>query len=96
MEGDNLIEFEEKPAISDTWINGGYFFFRREFIDYLDEDDGCVLERTPLSRLARDGELQVYRHAGFWKSMDTQRDRDELNAVWRAGDAPWLPTVHAS
>jgi glucose-1-phosphate cytidylyltransferase len=95
MEGEDLIEFEEKPAMSDTWINGGYFFFRREFVDYLDQDDGCILERTPLSRLARDGELRVYRHAGFWKSMDTQRDRDELNALWQAGDAPWLPTVHA-
>jgi glucose-1-phosphate cytidylyltransferase len=96
MDGEELTELEEKPAMHGTWINGGYFFFRRDFVEYVDRDDSCVLERTPLSRLARDGELMVYRHDGFWKCMDTQRDRDELNAIWQSGDVPWLPAVHAT
>jgi glucose-1-phosphate cytidylyltransferase len=93
MDGDELSEFEEKPEIRDSWINGGYFFFKRDFTGYLDENDSCILERAPLSQLARDGELRVFRHPGFWKCMDTQRDRDELNTIWQSGHAPWLPTV---
>jgi glucose-1-phosphate cytidylyltransferase len=91
VEGDELLEFAEKPELEDIWINGGYFFFRRDFVKYLSTEDGCVLERQPLSDLARDRELKVYRHHGFWACMDTQRDRDELNALWSKGRAPWAP-----
>jgi glucose-1-phosphate cytidylyltransferase len=90
MEGAELVEFIEKPDLNGLWINGGYFFFRREFARYLTTDDSCVLEREPLSRLADDGELAVFKHGGFWRCMDTQRDRDELNALWEQGDVPWL------
>lgn len=90
MDGDRLVSFIEKPEIEHAWINGGYFFFRPEFRDYLTADGSCVLERDPLSKLARDGQLAVYRHSGFWESMDTQRDRDLLNQLWAAKNAPWL------
>jgi len=90
IDGDRVVEFDEKPQIRDHWVNGGFFFFRREFLRYLDSDDGCVLEREPLVRLARDGGLTVYRHPGFWEAMDTQRDRDQLTAMLASGQAPWL------
>lgn len=89
VEADAVREFVEKPDIDDHWINGGYFFFSRDFLPYLSDDAGCVLEREPLSALARDGGLAVYRHRGFWACMDTQRDREYLNALWEAGNAPW-------
>ncbi len=89
LDRDQVIEFDEKPEFADNWINGGYFFFRRDFLRYLSHDDSCVLEREPLVRLAHDGELQIFKHEGFWACMDTQRDREYLNELWNAGEAPW-------
>ncbi len=88
---DRVEEFSEKPDFADNWINGGYFFFRRDFLSYLEKDETCVLERDPLVRLARDGQLCVYKHRGFWACMDTQRDREHLDRRWASGDAPWAP-----
>ncbi len=82
-------EFSEKPEFTDNWINGGYFFFRREFLPYLSAEESCVLEREPLIRLARDGQLGIYKHRGFWACMDTQRDREYLEKLWASGKAPW-------
>jgi glucose-1-phosphate cytidylyltransferase len=85
-----VVEFDEKPEFTEKWINGGYFFFRHGFLEYLSVAEDCVLEREPLVRLARDGQLQMYRHTGFWACMDTQRDRDQLNSMLAAGAAPWV------
>lgn len=94
LEGDLVKEFDEKPEFSEKWINGGFFFFKREFFEkYLEEDPECVLEKKPLIRLARDEELSVYKHRGFWACMDTQRDRDALNALWNSGNAPWAKVI---
>lgn len=89
LEGDEVQEFSEKPEFADSWINGGYFFFQREFVPYLSADESCILERAPLTNLARDGGLRIFTHPGFWACMDTQRDRDQLEAMWERGDAPW-------
>jgi glucose-1-phosphate cytidylyltransferase len=89
LDDDKVLEFAEKPDFTDNWINGGYFFFKKEFLKYLSKDDECVLEKEPLVRLAKDGELNMYKHKGFWSCMDTQRDRDYLNSLWNAGNAPW-------
>lgn len=89
VDGDQVEEFSEKPEFVDNWINGGYFFFQREFLPYLSQDEGCVLEREPLIQLARDGKLDMYRHRGYWACMDTQRDLEQLNKLWAAGEAPW-------
>jgi glucose-1-phosphate cytidylyltransferase len=89
IDGDSVVEFDEKPQIRDHWVNGGFFFFSRAFLDYLSRDDDCVLEREPLVRLARDGGLTVYRHPGFWAAMDTQRDMEQLSELHAAGAAPW-------
>jgi glucose-1-phosphate cytidylyltransferase len=90
VEGDQVVGFAEKPDIEDHWINGGFFFFRRGFQKYLSEEESCVLERDPLVRLARDGQLNVYRHRGFWASMDTQRDREYLTRLAESGNPPWF------
>lgn len=92
LEGDQVVEFSEKPEFKEKWINGGFFFFQRDFFRrYLKMEESCVLEKTPLVELARDGELQMFRHRGFWACMDTQRDRDTLNDLWQSGQAPWAP-----
>jgi glucose-1-phosphate cytidylyltransferase len=87
-----VVEFSEKPAFLEKWINGGYFFFRREFLAYLSDESDCVLEQDPLTRLAQDHKLQMFRHRGFWQCMDTQRDCDHLNELWKNGNAPWKKT----
>ena len=84
--------FEEKPRL-DCWVNGGFMVMEPRALDYIAEDD--VLERTPLERLAEDGELQAYRHAGFWDCMDTYKDNLLLNELWETGRAPWRPLVEA-
>ena len=86
---DEVVEFAEKPEFADNWINGGYFFFKREMLNYISADEGCVLEREPLINLARDKELAIRKHRDFWYAMDTQRDREYLNKLWDSGEAPW-------
>jgi glucose-1-phosphate cytidylyltransferase len=78
--------FREKPR-SDHWINGGFFCFDSDVLSYLECDS--VLERTPLERLAADGELRAHRHEGFWECMDTYKDAVQLNDMWVSGEAPW-------
>lgn len=79
-------QFREKPIL-DSWINGGFFIFEKDIINYLDPD--CVLENYPLTQLAKEGELVAYKHAGFWQPMDTMRERDLLKELWDSGAAPW-------
>jgi glucose-1-phosphate cytidylyltransferase len=86
---DEVVEFAEKPDLTETWINGGYFFFKRDVLKYLSQDEGCVLERDPLVALARDRQLSICKHRGFWYAMDTQRDREYLEDLWKSGKAPW-------
>ncbi len=90
VEGDQVVEFSEKPDIEDHWINGGYFFFRRGFREYLSESEDCVLEREPLVRLAHDGQLNMFRHRGFWACMDTQRDREQMTRLAESPKPPWF------
>ncbi len=92
LEGDKVAEFAEKPDFLENWINGGYFFFKREFFNkYLNTEESCILEKQPLVQLAADHQLNMYKHKGFWACMDTQRDRDYLNNLWSSGQAPWSP-----
>jgi glucose-1-phosphate cytidylyltransferase len=90
IDGDRVLEFAEKPDIEDHWINGGFFFFNRDFRKYVSEDPGCVLEREPLVNLARNGQLGIFRHSGYWACMDTQRDREQLTKLVESGSPPWL------
>jgi glucose-1-phosphate cytidylyltransferase len=79
--------FLEKPQ-SDAWSNAGFFVFQREVLDYLAGDE-TILEREPLERLAREGQLMTYRHRGFFHAMDTYREYKALNDIWASGQAPW-------
>ena len=87
---DGMVEnFAEKPA-STGWVSGGFFAFRKEFLDYLDPTDpGQMLESHPLQQLARDRKLSMYEHDGFWMGMDTFREYTALNEMWAADEAPW-------
>jgi len=89
VESQRVVDFLEKPQLSRALVNGGFFVFHRRFFDYLDDDDGCILEKRPLETLASDGELGVYRHTGFWGCMDTQRDFEFLNNLWKQEAPPW-------
>ena len=80
-------KFDEKPDMKDL-INGGFMVLNRKIFDYLSEGKNCVLEQEPLRRLAQEGQLVAYQHKGFWKSMDNQKDLDELNRIYKQG-APW-------
>ena len=82
--------FEEKISSSEARINGGFFVLEPAVLDYIDGDD-MPFEREPLERLAADGQLRAYPHDGFWKAMDTLRDRNELEAIWASGVPPWAP-----
>jgi glucose-1-phosphate cytidylyltransferase len=88
IEGHRVTGFAEKPQGDGGWINGGFFVLSPEVGRYLD-GDATIWEREPLEGLARDGQLAVYEHAGFWQPMDTQRDMRQLQEVWDSGEAPW-------
>ena len=84
-------EFNEKLQTTGGRISGGFFVFKREFLErYLaGAGDACVLEQEPLRKLAADGQLMVYPHDGFWQPMDTYREWKLLNELWKSGQAPW-------
>jgi glucose-1-phosphate cytidylyltransferase len=89
VEGTKVVEFNEKPTLPEGFVSGGFFVFQREFFEYLNDDPGLFFEHAPLQSLARDGELAVFPHDGFWMGMDTFRDYTELNERWASGEAPW-------
>ncbi len=88
MEGQQILDFTEKPQGDGGMINGGFFVLSPRILDYL-EGDATVWEQEPLRRLAADGELMAYEHHGFWQPMDTLRDKQHLEGLWSSGKAPW-------
>ncbi|MDC3148153.1 glucose-1-phosphate cytidylyltransferase [Prochlorococcus sp. AH-716-I07] len=89
LNNNEVISFKEKQQIDTGWINGGFFVFKKSIFKYLD-NFSTILEREPLEKLARDGELMAYRHSGFWQCMDTKRDKDYLQNLWESGSYPWI------
>ena len=89
IEGDRVEAFREKPQNGEGLINGGFFVFNRAILDYLTTDDACDLEVGPLEQIAKEGQLMVYKHRGFWACMDTLRDMEYLNKIWNDGQARW-------
>lgn len=82
-------EFREKPPGDLGWINGGFMVCRNGIFDYIKDDSATIFERDPLENLARDRRLLGYKHTGFWKCMDTLRDKIQLNQLWDQDAAPW-------
>lgn len=80
--------WQEKPMMTDL-TSGGFFVMNRGIFDYISEDEDCVLETGPMERLSRDRELALYKHGGFWFSMDTYKEALALNEMWASGHAPW-------
>ena len=80
-------KFEEKPQTQKGWINGGFFVIEPDFLDLIDDDD-TILEKEPLEKASELGELMAYKHEGFWRCMDTKRDRDSLQKLWENGALP--------
>jgi glucose-1-phosphate cytidylyltransferase len=87
MTGNLVDSFQEKPAGDGAWINGGFFVLEPEVIDYI-ESDRTSWEAAPLTRLAAEGSLMAYQHAGFWQAMDTLRDKNQLEEAWQTRP-PW-------
>lgn len=92
IDGDYVVSFDEKTKPSSGWINGGFFVFSKEVLDYLEEiDDGDMLETSLLPRLTEDRQLAVYKHKGFWQCVDTLRDKDILESLIKQNKGiPWL------
>jgi len=85
----NISQFKEKPKNEGGWINGGFFVCEPEIFEYLNENDECVFEQEPLKNLTKDAKAFAYKHSGFWQPMDTLRDNQKLNQLWREDKAPW-------
>lgn len=90
VDGEIVTEFNQQMKDTDRHlpINGGYFVFRREFLDLIPDDPGCILENEPISALVRMKQLSVYRHTDFWQCMDTYRDNQMLEKMWH-DNPPW-------
>jgi glucose-1-phosphate cytidylyltransferase len=88
IEGDRVVEFEEKPRGDGAWTNGGFFVLSPEVGRHL-EGPQTIWEQQPMRKLAGEGQLACYRHDGFWQAMDTLRDRNHLDSLWSTGKAPW-------
>jgi len=89
-ENNQVKNFQEKPKGDGSWINGGFFVCEPKVFDYITEGDKTIFERSPLENLAKDGELLAYKHRGFWKPMDTLRDKTQLEELIENGTAPWI------
>ncbi|MGG6293849.1 glucose-1-phosphate cytidylyltransferase [Leptolyngbya sp. AN02str] len=83
-----ITSFHEKPEGDGAWINGGYFVLEPEVIDHIEGDD-TTWEQEPLKKLAHLGQLSAFKHNGFWQPMDTLRDKNYLEKLWQANEAPW-------
>ena len=80
--------FKEKPQVGQGWVNGGFFIFNNEVLNFI-KDDQTMLEREPLEKLTMAGQLMAFKHKGFWKCMDTMRDKILLNKLWNEGNPLW-------
>lgn len=88
IEDGSVKSFVEKPPGTGPWINGGYFVCQPEVFDYI-KDDSSIFEREPMENLAKNSQMNSYQHTGFWKPMDTLRDKNELNELWNNNLAKW-------
>ena len=88
-ENEKVKSFQEKPKGDGSWINAGFFVCEPKVLDYISDDDKIIFEREPLENLAKDNQLYTYKHYGFWKPMDTLRDKNQLEEMIETGTAPW-------
>lgn len=89
MDGNLITDFEEKRKGDMGWINGGYFVCDSKIFDYIEDRDDAVFERAPLEAIAKDGQINAYKHHGFWECMDTLADKMRLQKMWDENQAKW-------
>ena len=89
IKNNEVCSFKEKPQTNKGWINGGFFVIEPEFLEFI-SDDHTILEKEPLEKAARMGQLMAYNHEGFWQCMDTKRDKDMLEELWRNGNLDFI------
>jgi len=87
--GDAIRAFAEKPKGDGSWINAGFFVCEPEVFNYINDGDSTIWERGPLEGLATDSKLGAWKHEGFWRPMDTLRDKLDLEKMWTEGKADW-------
>ncbi len=88
IEKNKITSFEEKPLGDGSWINGGYFVLEPDIFDYI-ENDQTIWEREPIEKLAKDSQLSVHKHNGYWNAVDTLRDKNHMEDLWNSKQAPW-------
>jgi glucose-1-phosphate cytidylyltransferase len=89
LQGNKVKNFDEKPQMSEGYINGGFFVMNKKIFSYLTDSEKCDFEFGPLDNLAKSGELMAYTHDGFWQCMDTKREKDHLEKLWENNKALW-------
>ncbi len=94
LSGTSVTSFHEKPEQTNDWINGAFFVLEPEIFDYIDGDD-TQWELEPMERLAQEGQLQAWKHEGFWQCMDTLKEKHFLESLWDSGNAPWKTRENA-
>ena len=89
LNGNEVINFAEKPRLQKGWINGGFFVLESSIFDFIKGDD-IMFEREPLEKIVEINELMAFKHEFFWQCMDTKRDKDILEVMWSENKVPWL------
>jgi glucose-1-phosphate cytidylyltransferase len=89
IENNQVQTFREKEVGEGGWVNGGFFVLSPKVLDFIPDDPAIMWEREPLEQLTAQGELNAYRHHGYWQPMDTLRDKQLLDELWTSGRAPW-------
>ena len=89
LEGSNVIKFQEKKQLGESWINGGFFVMNSKFFSFLNGDE-TVLEKDPLEKITKLKELKAFKHEGFWQCMDHKLDKDYLDQLISEKKAPWI------
>lgn len=89
LDGDQIVEFSEKPQTREGWINGAFFVLEPGVFEYIDSEGNIQWERGPMQKLAKDGHLMAFKHTSFWQCMDTLREKRLLEELWAAGNPPW-------
>ena len=82
--------FSEKDRLQEGWINGGFFVLSKKVFEYINNRENCIFEKEPLQNLSKDGQLMAYKHEGFWHPMDTLRDKNYLNEIYKKRKLSWL------
>jgi len=88
-EDSTVHSFMEKPKGDGAWINGGYFVCEPQIFDHIKDGDATIWEKGPMEDIAQSGQMNAFKHTGFWRPMDTLKDKHDLNEMWTANEAPW-------